>query len=196
MHFAEVKILESNVPSAEGRMLHELFQLVSVPVTYEQVMTRASLAESLQRMASLAAPMALHLSCHGDKNGFGLESGEFVRWYDFRQMLLPLNRASGGNLFVSMSSCKGLFGGGMAMHTDSPPFALLIGPAENVTFADAAVGYAVFYYRLAKGAAARDALAAMIVATGEKNFDVISGDDTRSAVLAAITAAGIPTEGL
>jgi hypothetical protein len=115
-----------------------------------------------------------------------LTSGETVIWYDLRAMLVPVNRFHAGQLLVCMSACRGLFGAGMALEPADLPFCAIVGPAANVTFEDAAVGFVVFYHQLSKGTDIHECVEVMKIASGEEEFGVVEGEPTRRAVLEAI----------
>lgn len=90
-----------------------------------------------------------------------------------------------------MSTCYGLFAAGMALHPHDAPFRSLIGPVETVTFADSAVAFITFYHQLSKGAPIEHAVEVMRVASGEKYFDLVDGESTRTAVRNSILDAGL-----
>jgi hypothetical protein len=47
---------------------------------------------------------AMHLSLHGDGEGIVFSSGERLTWAELKELLVPINRATSGNLLLCMSS--------------------------------------------------------------------------------------------
>jgi hypothetical protein len=167
----------------EGRVLLEALGLSNVPATYNLVTSRSTLIEALgyrlvEAMDSWGRFPILHLSFHGNSNGVALTDREFISWHDLRQLLLPINQATGGGLIVCLSSCFGASGCRMAMHENQPlPFLALVGHPESVCLSDVAVGFVAFYHRLRKGTTVYDAVKAMKSASGDQSFGVLTGTD-------------------
>lgn len=84
----------------EGRVLLEALGLSDVPATYNLVTSRATLKEALgnrlvDAMGSWKRFPILHFSLHGSAEGISLTDCEFISWRDLRELLLPINQATG-----------------------------------------------------------------------------------------------------
>ena len=65
--------------------------------------------------------------------------------------------------------------------SDESPFFAIIGPSKDITWAEAAVGFLVFYFQLlVKHQTVIQALEAMKAASGFPHFDSIRADDART----------------
>lgn len=178
----------------EGRLLQEGLALIGLRCEYRLSVDSSTFGKALGQFlrhaqASESFPI-LHLSVHGNDDGIALTSGVHYDWDAVRELLLPVNRVLGGNLFLSLSSCHGASGCQMAMSTETDlPFRGLLSHFGNVGFADAAVAYTVFYHRLAMGARFDGAIMSMRAAVGDQNFALLQGDDTQKLFLSKFTKA-------
>lgn len=112
----------------------------------------------------------LHLSAHGSYQGIQLSSNEIITWTELRDLLIPVNKSLGGQLFLCMSACQGYSACQMAMvEGDVPhPYLFMVGSSESPTWSDTAVSYLSFYHLLSKGCGITDAVASMSAASGVK----------------------------
>ena len=197
VHIIEsVALSDLSARRTEGGMLAQSLALAGMSSTYQQTVDQNAFKQAIADISCVAQSAeqsltAIHFSCHGGPTHIVLTSGEEIYWPELRPLLVPVNRAASGNLIVSMSTCYGLFGAGMALHPHETPFRSLIGPLDIVTFADSAVAFTVFYHQVSKGVSIERAVEAMKVASGEKHFGLIDGETTRAAVRDAIIAAGL-----
>lgn len=166
----------------EGKALSTAFDLASIPHTYNLVTTKKSLIRALTWKLHEAikeknkAPI-LHISMHGNDEGIGLTNGDFISWAELRKELAPLLNNMQGGLLICMSSCYGTSGCRMAMHEDADhPFWALVGNSQAALWSDAAVAYITFYHLFFKGIGVEQAVEAMKIASGDRNFMVFNGD--------------------
>ena len=133
-------------------------------------------------MRDISGIPIIHFSCHGNKEGIGLTSGEFVSWDALKGLLSPINKALEGALVICMSSCSGFSGCEMAMSEDGDlPFYGLIGHTETPVWSDAAVAFVTFYHRFFKGTPVVEAVKAMRTASGDDLFREVLANDVREA---------------
>lgn len=182
---AFVHIVES--PSAtdllsdqvEGRALCGALQLARIPHVYNLASNRETFRAALsdRLVQALSTPTLqglrpiLHLSMHGNDNGVGLTSGEFMSWDELHTELVPLLNAMNGGLLICMSSCFGLSGCRMAMNTTmDQTFWALVGNSHSVDWSDAAVAYITFYHQFFKSTPIDQCVRIMCEAAGDKHF--------------------------
>lgn len=169
----------------EGRSLSEALQLARIPFSYSQAVNIRTFEESIgQRLrASIEShrlPPILHFSAHGNSDGIGLTSGEFLPWLDLQKLLEPMHKAFGTGLLICLSACEGAQGIQMAMTNGSErPFWALVSHRGAVSWSDCAVGYIAFYNLFFKGRSVSEAVTAMNAATGDTNFIVWSGEQIK-----------------
>ncbi|MFA6958872.1 MAG: hypothetical protein WC538_23620 [Thermoanaerobaculia bacterium] len=185
-----VFIIESVQPDdllvgrTEGRLLQAGLALIGLQCEYRLAVDPSTLGKSIGQFlrhaqASESFPI-LHLSVHGNEDGIVLTSGVHFDWQSLRELLLPVNRVLGGNLFLSLSACHGASGCQMAMSTETDlPYRGLLSHFGPVGFADAAVAYTVFYHRLAMDARFDGAITSMRAAVDDQNFALLQGDETQ-----------------
>jgi hypothetical protein len=140
-----VFILESNTLAderrrrREGEALVEILGLLGRKTEYRYFRTKQELTPLLGEFLR-SRLRYLHLSCHGNPEGFGLTLGS-VRFSEFGQVARPYL----GNRRLFVSACD-------AVH-EKLALALfplcelysLAGPAEDILYGDAAVAWAAFY---------------------------------------------------
>ena len=172
----------------EGKTLFEALKLSGTPGWYSLVTDKETFYTALRERIfdALRAfpnePPILHFSMHGSTEGLALTNGEFISWFELKTALAPLNNALPNGLLICMSSCFGISGQRMAMHTDADkPFWALVGNCESAQWSDAAVAFVTFYHRLFKGAALDTAVSAMRIASGDDNFMIYEGAKVRQA---------------
>lgn len=119
LHFSTVRIIES-LPAGEiltGRNLFDelepmgLMSKPQVTTEYTSVETanelRVKLAAIRDEVLATGRTPILQLETHGNNQGVGMASGEFVPWATLRPWLTEVNEATGLNLFVLLSACNG-----------------------------------------------------------------------------------------
>lgn len=174
----------------EGRVLVQALALSRIPHYYNLVTSLQTLDDALgirlqTARLELGKVPVLHLSCHGNRGGICLTSGEFVSWRDLRDRLLPLNTQLEGGLLLTMSSCFGLSGREMAMRVDGPvPFFAIVAHPNKVRLSDLAVAFTVFYHHIGKGGTMQQCVEAMKAASGEDRFEVSYGPRIQQSVSA------------
>jgi hypothetical protein len=87
----------------------------------------------------------VHIEAHGEDE-FGLHfRGGKIHWREICDALIPLNRASGFNLLLSVSACFGLSCiSGVSLHRGAPCYALL-GPSKDLSSSDLLNRFRSFY---------------------------------------------------
>jgi hypothetical protein len=186
-----VHIIES--PSArdlldgqsEGRALSEALALSRIAHCYSLASNREMLEEALRPRLLMAierfkAPPILHFSAHGNSEGIGLTSGEFLSWADLDELLQPIHRTFETGLLICLSACESASGMRMAM-TDGPerPFWALVSHMGKPSWSDCAVAYIAFYNRFFKDHGLEACVEAMKAATGDPNFAVWHGEQIK-----------------
>jgi hypothetical protein len=191
-----VHIIES--PSAadllgdqvEGRALCNALELARIPHAYSLATNKEMFRKAL--MNPLAGKPSnpllresipiLHLSMHGNADGVGLTSGEFISWNQLRSDLAPLLAGMGGHLLICMSSCDGAMGCRMAMNDETfPSFGALVGNTKSVDWGDAAVAYISFYHQYFKYKPIEECVRIMREASGDDNFFYVSSEAAKQA---------------
>ena len=186
---------------SEGKVLEEALDLIRVRHVYRVAVNRACFEQAISDDLEACLRRSeinpiVHVSAHGiqdedspgaGKNwfscpGFALTDGGAVDWADLRRYLADINRFTGGNLIVCMSSCYG-FGGTLMGFTRSRrlPYFALIGNEAKYSWSESGIGFATFYHQFfAKGARLEDAVKKMRTASGNRNFKLIHAQDARA----------------
>lgn len=190
--FFTVYIIES--PSAgdlfhkksEGEILERTLKMGGIPSEYKivananylNVAITTGLIQYLENKKAL--PPAVHISAHGNQDGFELTSGELIEWEKLKEILKPINQALSGNLLLCMSSCEGFSAIKTAMNEeDGLPFFEVVGPSGEPYWSDSAIAFAAFYHHLAKGSSISDAVQAMRHASGYQGFAAVRGETAK-----------------
>jgi hypothetical protein len=186
---------------SEGSLLKQAIGLHGIPCIIRITISRAvfeasikiGLAEAMKDFPGLLP--ILHISAHGGPTGIQLSNEEIVSWSDLKNLLLPINRALNELLILCMSSCEGFSACTMAMDTGNIeyPFFAVIGHTGSPTWADTAIAYTTFYHLIAKGEYVVNAVEAMKIAAGDKNFFQITAIAAQERYLSALSklSAGI-----
>ena len=163
--------------------------LAEIPHHYNFVSDLDSLSQALQinvfeewvKKGVLLDPI-LHISAHGNDNGISLLSGQFIDWFQLRQLLLPLLNISAGKLLICMSTCSGISAVRLAMYEDDhKPFWALVGSSTKPSWADAATAFLAFYQHLLLREFDLDTcVGSMCVAAGHHNFTQFYGSAVRA----------------
>ena len=140
-----VEIIDS-IPANESQTARRLYEHIKdlrydsrtmqCDVSRHVIATAADFHSLLAELAEKAEkedrrPL-IHIESHGNTDGLGLASAEFIPWGEIQPALLRLNKATRNHLFVVVAACRG-FHAIKAMldkidHGTS--FRLLAGPAE------------------------------------------------------------------
>ena len=123
----------------------------NLSVRYAKVNTVQCLADDLFALTNDVKENgvlpSLHLDCHGfdDESGIATARGENCSWATLKEMITPLNVATGLNLMVLISAC---FGGSFAKAIragDRAPLWGLIGPTREVATGQLIDSFQSFY---------------------------------------------------
>lgn len=160
--FNSIYVIESLDPKKEketGRELYEdllrwkQFQLGD-PFTanFIQVENKAAFFECLENIISECEnsgkfPM-IHFEIHGNENGLGLVSDEFVQWLELYEILTKINSIVGNNLFITLAVCKGAYLMQLIKLFKPAPFWGFIGSFEKINSQDILIRYNEFYLEL------------------------------------------------
>lgn len=171
----------------EGEMLQQAINLNKIGCRSRLAVNleafKAALDVGLKEEMEIFKPSIpiIHISAHGSSDGIRLTSGEFIEWHHLREMLTPINKKVSGLLVVCMSTCEGYSGLQMAIEPESNehPFFAIIGNADKPTWSETAIGFATLYHLIAKGFTVVDAVNAMCIASGNRNFLVTTAEETK-----------------
>ena len=164
--------------TSEGEMIARSLKLQRIPCVRKVVISKTAFEVAL--VVGLVEQMKvfpnhfplIHISTHGDVEGIQLSNKETLRWYALRQLLLPTNRALDGVMLLCMSCCEGYAASRMAMYPDATehPFYSMVANSGKPTWGETAVAFSSFYHLLSKGYYVYEAVEAMKVASGNKNW--------------------------
>ena len=130
---------------------------------------RNALADLTLQADSRGLKPWMHLEAHGldNEQGFVLAGGEACSWRSLKEMLVPLNVATGLNLLLFLAAC---YGGSFARAietTDRAPVLGLVGPTRSIMSHELEVDFKAFYHTFFETQSLRDA---MTVLTRSGNF--------------------------
>jgi hypothetical protein len=137
----------------EGKVLSEMLRLIGIEPEYRSVRTMQewenALTEFPDRVRTGNRSPLIHLSLHGGKESEGLHltDGTMVEPDVLGNQFRRVNERLNGKLLTCLSACSGFFPAAYACRGDVP-FGMLIAPAKEVGWDEAALWYCVFYYRL------------------------------------------------
>jgi hypothetical protein len=186
-----VYIIESPNPldllenRSEGETLASALRLGNVPHRFFRPANR----DMLQRCFTIAMndvtpssdPMdpvywpQFHFSAHGNENGIGLMSGEFLTWEILRELLLDAARTTGhfspdesdALVEVTLSTCMGAYARKMFDYGSPYPCVGIVGPERKVDWEDSLTAFVAFFHLFnRKRIGLREAVAAMNRASG------------------------------
>lgn len=141
----KVAIIESVSPEDvkskrfEGPDLDKYLRGVGATTSYKYVRNETEFG---QAVAGAADADVVHVSCHANDEGIGLEDQTFIRWEDLRKVAGDALK----DKKLSLSSCEGgvrsspgrlLFQGGQASR--------LVGPFEAVAWDESLAAFKVYY---------------------------------------------------
>ncbi len=141
-HFSKIVVIQS-IPSTElhtGTELHKELENLDawhargLMPELHNVITKSELLELLLKLEETARlegdwPV-LHFETHGNQQGLGLASGEFITWDELKIPLVNLNIQTRNNLLVVLAACYGAYLTSALVPTDRAPCWGLIGPNE------------------------------------------------------------------
>lgn len=125
---------------------------------YISVQNKGELLALLERIhndikANLGVPI-LHFTMHGNENGIGLASDEFMPWRELSLPILKINIASANNLFITMAACFGFFVASVAGELKNSHmrsfFWCILGRQDSYSAGEFTNDYANFYIELNK----------------------------------------------
>jgi hypothetical protein len=171
-----VLLIESGHPQdlldgrTEGEALSAALKLAGIPYLYQVVSDSKTLAESLRRIAMNVRPRTIriagnlrkisfgpfiHFSSHGNEDGLGLTSGEFLPWDQLRWLLIELGKSTPylnaeGNFIshIAFSSCMGSYARRIFSPKPPQPCFAIVGPDQPVEWADALTAFITYYHLL------------------------------------------------
>ncbi len=162
----------------EGRALQAALYQARIPCRYYLATNKNTFTSALQFIAQQRhlAPqaIALHVSCHGNKDGIALTDEDFIAWDELRRILLGFAREAKAyheagkisSILLCMSACSGLSAQKMA-ESKERPFMSLVAPSRKVLWSDCLTSFLVFYNLFPiKNVALGEAVNAMNVAAG------------------------------
>lgn len=162
----------------EGRMEYHsvgsMLKLMNIPCYPVAIAGKAQLKEKLQELPSVvqlnaSSQVFLHFSSHGNKQGIGLYSGEFVSWDDFTDILSTWPQEFKNKLTLCFSTCEGSASLEIGKGKWNPQYRYTVAPYREVGWDESAVAFAVFYYlHLVRGAKIEDAVRFMNAITLSK----------------------------
>jgi len=139
--FDSVIVLESLAPPSDPLLTGKrLYDDVLKPwadredgnvAVYRSLLTKADFFDGLSQVVGAAqqghAPI-LQIEAHGDRDGLGLASKEFIRWEELAPELAAANEACRFNLLVVSSACFGIYLQKALLPTSRSPAWGIIGP--------------------------------------------------------------------
>jgi hypothetical protein len=141
-HVSKIVVIQS-IPTRElhtGTKLHEDLETLDawhkrgLTPELQNVTTRNDLLKLLTDLTEKARlegdwPV-LHFESHGNQEGLGLASGDFISWDELKQPLAELNIQTRNNLLVVLAACFGAYLTRTLIPTDRAPCCGLVGPNE------------------------------------------------------------------
>jgi hypothetical protein len=135
----------------EGKVLSEMLRLIGIEFEYRMVRTMQdwenALTEFTTQVKGKNRIPLLHISMHGNEDSLALTDGSKIRPDELGDQFRSVKTRLNGKLVTCLSACSGFFPAAYACRGDVP-FGMLIAPWKKVGWAEAALWYCVFYYRL------------------------------------------------
>lgn len=110
--------------------------------------------EYFKTLAKAGKKFCLHIICHGDQNGIGINksSDEMIIWEGFTKILAEINTFMEDKLIINMTSCYGLHGIKIVDENSAEnPFFGLIGPSKKINVKKAIEINEFYYSKQLKG---------------------------------------------
>jgi hypothetical protein len=180
----------------EGKLIREALNLIGIECVYQLATDREcfeiAIKDALRsRLRQSEDDPIIHISAHGvikkiehwtDCTGIALTDGTEITWEELEEYLTEINQMMHvPHLILCMSSCYGYAGFTMALtHNKKLPYMALIGNTKKYDWYESAIAFATFYFQyFNKGATLGKAIRAMKTASGNNNFDLVSGEEVR-----------------
>ena len=174
-HFSRVVIIQSlqSGESPTGRHLRDAIEQtaqerhgISVEYVDAQTVDEFMIALDNVRETTERGPNVpiLHFECHGtsDKKGLYLADGTSITWSALKTHLVPINRATRCNLFVTLACCHGaMLMECLDIFERSPCWGLL-GPSGEVSSLDLKNSYSAFFLELLESSNADAAIVSLM----------------------------------
>lgn len=172
---SKIYIIESQSPNdilrnrTEGKALSASLDLAEIANQYFQVINDECLNHCLELICEdinslkdkdLVAPF-IHISAHGNEDGFALTSGEFIDWASFSLKVDKINELIGkiqinpekpyiqiSLMNFCFSTCKGYNAFKLQGEDKENKFSSIIGPTESVDWADSLLAFMSFYHQI------------------------------------------------
>ncbi|MFG6686243.1 hypothetical protein ACGK9U_06655 [Mariniflexile sp. HNIBRBA6329] len=90
----------------------------------------------------------IHFEIHGNKEGLGLVSGEFIKWIELYEVLIGINATIGNHLFITLAVCQGAYLMELIKLANPAPFWGFIGSFDKIDAEDILIRYNEFYVEL------------------------------------------------
>lgn len=147
----------------EGFALSEILKLADIKNKYFNVINIKTLTECLDRIyqdikkqEKELGGIVIHFSMHGNKDGVGLTSGEFIDWNHFFKIFDEFNGRLGyielpngittSKISIYMSSCEGYNAHVIRDFSEYPLYTSLVGPTTSVNWSDSLIAFATLYH--------------------------------------------------
>jgi hypothetical protein len=171
----KIYIIESQSPNdilrdrTEGKALSASLDLAEIPNQYFQVIDDKCFNQCIELICEdinslkgkgLVAPY-IHISAHGNVDGIGLTSGEFIKWSAFALKVDRINELIGklpkipeknpieiSPMNYCFSTCKGYNAFKIQGETFENKFSSIIGPTESVDWSDSLLAFMSLYHQI------------------------------------------------
>lgn len=163
----------------EGDLLEKSLSIAEIPVFSWKIVNKTCLEQVIAELSQICKTdphyPILHFSGHGNKNGIRLTDGNFISWQDLRKIIQPLADTIDGKLLVCLSTCEGVSAMQMCFDAGKEVFESVVGPKNEVTWADAAIAFSTLYHLfLHKQIPLGEAVSRMNLASGQEEAVFIS----------------------
>jgi hypothetical protein len=175
----------------EGEILSKALSLSGIKSRYFQIVNKQTLDISFQQVGEeirnsenpLTTLPFIHVSAHGNQDGFELTSEEFITWAEFSTLLIQLNKNIGyidlskklriSKIVLCMSVCEGLNVKRIGVLRPKP-FQAIIGNSRPIYWNDALTAFIIFYHNaIVKKVPTREAVRRMNLGSGiDIDFDL------------------------
>lgn len=175
----------------EGYSLGEMLRISNINYYYYDIHDINSFSKSFEllitrtkKTQSELGAVTLHISMHGNKDGLGLTSGEFLTWEAFSEELKKFRTHLGqikieepvnikiAPIILHFSSCEGFNGHKIDEYADEDETLYLhvLGPTIQVSWNDSLIAYTTLYHNLlSHNVLANDAVVKMNAAANLKD---------------------------
>lgn len=171
----KIYIIESQSPNdilrnrTEGKALSASLDLAEIANHYFQVINHDCFDQCIETICEdinslkgkdLVAPY-IHISAHGNEDGFVLTSGEFIDWATFSLKVDRINDLTGKIQIIPekphiqispmnycFSTCKGYNAFKLQGEAQENKFSSIIGPTESVDWSDSLLAFMSLYHQI------------------------------------------------